>query len=207
MNDTPKRAALYLRVSAKEQTTATQRQELEKVAAARGWTVVETHEDAGVSCAKGRDRCPGLDRLLEDAAAGKFDVLMAWSIDRIGRSMLRIAQTMTEFAALGRELYLHQEAIDSSTPAGRAMVQMAAVFAELERSMIVERVRSGMKRAKRTGTRSGKPIGKPPLAEHTANSIRLLRERGTSVRSIARELKVSTSTVYGVLHPKPAEHK
>jgi DNA invertase Pin-like site-specific DNA recombinase len=210
MNDQPKRAALYLRVSTDKQTTANQRMELEKVAAARGWTLAADaiYEDAGISGAKGRDKRPGLDRMLKDATAGRFDVLMAWSVDRIGRSMLHVAQTMTELASLGRELYLHQQAIDSSTPAGKAMVQMAAVFAELERSMIVERVNAGIRRAKRHGTKSGKAIGRPRMSEATLATIRRERDRGTPVRKIAADLGVGTGTVGRALgYGQAARHK
>jgi DNA invertase Pin-like site-specific DNA recombinase len=146
--------------------------------------------------------------MLKDATAGRFDVLMAWSVDRIGRSMLHVAQTMTELASLGRELYLHQQAIDSSTPAGKAMVQMAAVFAELERSMIVERVNAGIRRAKRHGTKSGKAIGRPRLSEATVATIRRERDRGTPVRKIAADLGIGTGTVGRALgYGQAARHK
>jgi DNA invertase Pin-like site-specific DNA recombinase len=169
--------------------------ELESVAAGRGWEVVAMYEDHGISGAKGRKDRPRFDAMLKDATAGRFDVVMSWAIDRIGRSTLNVCETMTELAALDVGLYLHQQAIDTTTPAGKALVQMAAVFAEFERSMIVERINAGMARAKRVGTKSGNPIGRPSLPEHTQRAIVRLRERGFSVRQIATELAISTATV------------
>jgi DNA invertase Pin-like site-specific DNA recombinase len=194
-----KRAALYLRVSTNEQTTENQRLELARVAEQRGWQVVQVLEDAGISGAKGRDKRPGLDALLKGATAGKFDVLMVWAIDRLGRSLLQLLTTMNELHELGVGLYLHQQAIDSTTAAGKAMLQMCGAFAEFERSMIVERINAGIARAKSTGTKSGRKIGRPELPEGTAAAIRTYRARGSSIRGIARELKVSATTVQKVL--------
>src|SRR5262249_11827844 len=132
-----RRAALYLRVSTGEQTVATQQRDLEAAAAQRGWTVVATYQDNGVSGAKGRDKRPGLDRLLKDATRGRFDVVMAWSVDRVGRSLPDLVSSLQELHSARVDLFLHQQALDTTTPSGRAMFGMLSVFAEFERSMIV----------------------------------------------------------------------
>jgi DNA invertase Pin-like site-specific DNA recombinase len=124
---------------------------------------------------------------------------MVWAIDRLGRSLLQLLTTMNELHEMGVGLHLHRQAIDSTTAAGKAMLHMCGVFAEFERSMIVERINAGIARAKRVGTKSGRKIGRPELPEGTATAIRTYRARGDSIRVIARELKVSTTTVQKVL--------
>ena len=126
------RAAIYLRVSRDDQTTENQRLVLAKVAEHRGWLIVQTYEDQGISGAKGRDQRPAFDTMLKDAVRRRFDVLMVWSIDRLGRSVLHVANALAELDAAGVALYSDQQAIDSTTPMGRAMIQMASVFGEQE---------------------------------------------------------------------------
>ena len=116
----PKRAALYLRVSTDQQTTENQRIALTEVAEQRGWIVVEEYEDAGISGSKGREQRPGLDKLLKDASRGKFDVVMAWAVDRLGRSLQDLIGTLEGLKAAKVDLFLHQQAVDTTTPAGRA---------------------------------------------------------------------------------------
>src|SRR6516162_5026260 len=154
--DSVKKVGIYIRVSTDGQTTANQRRELEAVAARSGWEVVGFYEDAGISGAKGREKRPGFDRLLKDATARKIDMVAAWSVDRLGRSLQHLVGFLTDLQALGCDLYLHQQAIDTSTPSGRAMFQMCGVFAEFERAMIVERVNAGLKRARRDGIKLGR---------------------------------------------------
>jgi DNA invertase Pin-like site-specific DNA recombinase len=113
---------------------------------------------------------------------------------------MHVCEFMAEMSALNVALYLHQQAIDTSTPAGKAMVQIAGVFAEFERNMIVERIHAGIARARVKGTKSGNAIGRPKLAEHVENAIHKLRERGSSIREIAHELQISTATVQKVIH-------
>src|SRR6516162_3850197 len=151
------RAALYLRVSTTDQTTANQEHELRAAAKRMGHTIVETYSDSGVSGSKGRNGRPAFDQLHRDAARRKFDIVMAWSVDRLGRSLQDLVAFLSELHALGIELYLHQQGLDSTTPAGKAM------FAEFERAIIRERVLAGMARAKAKGTKSVKPIGRPAI--------------------------------------------
>ena len=129
----PKRAAIYIRVSTDGQTTENQRRELEDVAARSGWTIVGVYEDAGVSGAKGRDKRPAFDVLCRAATRREFDVIMAWSVDRLGRSLQDLVGFLSELHALKVDLYLHQQGLDTRTPAGKAMFQMMGVFAEFER--------------------------------------------------------------------------
>ena len=139
-----RRVGIYLRVSTDGQTTENQRRELEAVAARSGWEIVGFYEDAGISGSNGREKRPGFDRLLKDATARKVNMIAAWSVDRLGRSLQHLVGFLNELQALHCNLYLHQQAIDTTTPSGRAMFQMCGVFAEFERSMIRERVVSGM---------------------------------------------------------------
>ena len=122
-----KRAALYLRVSTGEQTTENQRLELERIAEHSGWDIVSVFEDHAVSGAKGQDKRPGLNNLLRGASRRKFDLVAAWSVDRFGRSLKDLLTTLEELHAVGIDLYLHQQGIDTTTPAGKAMFSMWSV--------------------------------------------------------------------------------
>jgi DNA invertase Pin-like site-specific DNA recombinase len=189
-----KRAAVYLRVSTGEQTTAQQRAELEQVAQRRGWQV-QVYEDAGVSGSKGRDKRPAFDAMLRDVTRGKVDVVAAWSVDRLGRSLRDLLDTLEEMRAAGATLYLHQQGIDTGTPSGRAMFQMLGVFAEFERAMMLERTRSGMARAKAQGKR----FGRPEVGADVEARIRELRATGLGILSIARKVGCGTSVVQRVV--------
>jgi Resolvase, N terminal domain len=139
-----KRVALYLRVSTSEQTTKNQRRELVAVAKRQGWQVAAVFEDAGVSGAKGRNGRPGLDALMKAVTRRETDMVAAWSVDRLGRSLTDLLEFLKEIHAKGVDLFLHQQGLDTSTPSGRAMFQMMGVFAEFERAMIRERVLAGL---------------------------------------------------------------
>ena len=155
----PKRVALYLRVSTSEQTTRNQRRELHAVSERHGWSVVATYEDAGISGAKGRDERPGFDRLMVAVARREIDMVAAWSVDRLGRSLTDLLGFLTDLHAKGVDLFLHQQGLDTSTPSGRAMFQMLGVFAEFERAMIRERVMAGLARARADGKQLPRPLG------------------------------------------------
>jgi len=147
-----RRAALYVRVSTDRQTVENQVAKLAEVAAARGWEIVATFSDAGISGAKGRRDRPGLDDMLKQAQRGKFDVVMAWAIDRVGRSLIDLLGTIQHLEACKVDLYLDQQQIDTTTPSGRLLFQVTGAFGEFERSMIRERVNAGLARAKAAGT-------------------------------------------------------
>jgi DNA invertase Pin-like site-specific DNA recombinase len=157
MNTTGIRAAIYLRVSRDDQTTDNQRLVLERVVDHRGWVIVQAYQDQGISGAKGRDQRPAFDQMLKDAVRRRFDILMVWSIDRLGRSVLHVTNALAELDAAGVRLYCDQQGIDSGTPMGRAMIQMASVFGEQERRIIRERVLAGLDRYRQQGGKLGRP--------------------------------------------------
>ena len=168
-----RRVALYVRVSTDHQTTKNQDRELRAVADRHGWEVVATFKDEGISGAKGRDERPGLDKLLQAVARREFDLVAAWSVDRMGRSLIDLVGVLQELHSKHVDLYLHQQGIDTTTPSGKAMFQMMGVFAEFERSMIHERVMAGLARAKAEGKRSGR---RPTVTNDTAK-VRAIRIR------------------------------
>jgi len=194
------RAAIYLRVSTIDQTTANQERELRQVAERAGWDVVKVYKDHGISGAKGREKRPQFDTLHRDANARQFDVVMAWSVDRLGRSLQDLVEFLTNLHALKIDLFLKTQGIDTTTPAGKALFQMMGVFAEFERAMIQERVRAGLRRAKD----EGKTLGRPRLPPELEAGIRAaLKEPGRTkgVRKIAEEFGVSPSTVQAISRP------
>ena len=132
----PLRVAIYSRVSSDRQTTENQERELQAIAGRLGWIVVKVYRDQGISGSKGREGRPAFDALCKDASRRQFDLIAAWSVDRLGRSLQDLVGFLTEIHALGVNLFLHQQGIDTTTPAGKALFQMMGVFAEFERAMI-----------------------------------------------------------------------
>jgi len=155
MNTTSRGAVIYTRVSTQDQCCENQERELRAVAERMGCTVTRVYTDHGISGAKGRDKRPAFDAMCKAAARREFDLVMAWSVDRLGRSLQHLVAFLGELHATGRDLYLHQQHLDTSTPSGRAMFGMLSVFAEFERGMIQERVRAGLSRAVGDGKRLG----------------------------------------------------
>jgi DNA invertase Pin-like site-specific DNA recombinase len=186
---------LYLRVSTDDQTVENQRRELLAACERRGWRVAAEYVDAGVSGAKGRSDRPGFDRLHKAVVRGKFDVVAAWSVDRLGRSLQDLVAFLGELHGAGVDLYLDRQGLDTSTPAGKALFQMLGVFAEFERSLIVERVRAGIARAQREGTRSGKAFGRPKISADREAAVRASLEAGTGIRKTARLCGTGNATV------------
>ncbi len=131
-----RQAVIYLRVSTIDQTTANQERELREIASRMGCEIVKVYRDHGISGAKGRDKRPAFDKLCRDAARREFDMVMAWSVDRLGRSLQDLVGFLSELHALKIDLFLRQQGLDTTTPAGKAMFQMMGVFAEFERAMI-----------------------------------------------------------------------
>ena len=190
-----KRVGIYLRVSTTDQTTDNQRLDLERVAAQRDWVIVGTYIDHGISGSKGRERRPAFDKLCKEATNGKFDLVAAWSIDRLGRSLQHVVTFLNELNAMNVDLYLHQQAVDSATPGGKAMLSMCAVFAEFERNMIIERVNAGMARARA----QGKVFGRPRVSSAIESEIRRLRGLGNGIFKTAKLASVGVSTVQRVI--------
>jgi DNA invertase Pin-like site-specific DNA recombinase len=189
-----KRAALYVRVSTDQQTTENQLRVLTEVAQRSGWEIVQVFEDAGVSGAKGRDQRPGFNALHKAIARRDVDIVAAWSVDRLGRSLPDLVAFLSDIQARGCDLYLHQQAVDTSTPAGRMLFQMLAVFSEFERAIITSRIVAGQARAKANGVKFGRP-SLPPIR---LDKVRQGLATGHSIRAIAKATGVSTATVQRV---------
>ncbi len=189
-----KRAVLYLRVSKNEQTIENQRIELERVAAAKGWKVIATFKDEGISGAFGREVRAQYDLMLKQGVQAKFDVVLAWDVSRLSRSLVDLVTTLDELHACGIDLYLHQQAIDTTTPAGKAMFQMCGVFAEFERGILSERVKAGLNRAREQGKLLGRPI-------KVVNIRKILEGRasGKTIRQLASEQRLSVGKVHKIL--------
>jgi DNA invertase Pin-like site-specific DNA recombinase len=190
-----KRVGIYLRVSTSGQSVENQRQELLRVAEQRGWQIVEEYVDHGISGSKGREERPAFKRLAKAAAAGKLDMVAAWSIDRIGRSLQHLVEFMEELKQQNVGLYLHQQNVDSSTAAGKAMLSMCGVFAEFERSIIIERVNAGLARARA----QGKILGRPKIDARTEARIRTLRTAGHGINKCAKLAGVGVSAVQRII--------
>ena len=186
-----KRVALYLRVSTTEQTVENQQRELEAVAQRHDWRVVAAFVDAGISGKKGRDKRPGYDRMCKGISRREFDLVAAWSVDRLGRSLQELIAFLGELHGKNVDLYLHQQGIDTSTPAGKAMFQMMGVFAEFEHAMIVERVKSGLSRARAQGKR----LGRPSIPAAKEDAVRHLLASGTGIVKTAKIVCIGVSVV------------
>ena len=195
----PRRVALYARVSTDRQSTENQLRELRAAADRLGWDVAGEFVDRGISGAKGRKDRPQLDALLRGVARKEFDVVASWSVDRLGRSLVDLVALLQELHSTGVDLYLHQQGINTTTPAGKALFQMMGVFAEFEREMIRERVAAGLARAKSKGTKSGNPIGRPTVAPEVEGRIRELRAEGLGMVKIAKQAGCGVSVVQRVL--------
>jgi len=219
----PLRAALYARVSTDKQSTENQLRELRQAAERLGWEVAHEFVDRGISGAKGRTGRPQLDAMLKGVARKDFDVVASWSVDRLGRAMLKgvarkdfdvvaswsvdrlgrslidLVNMLQELHSTGVDLYLHQQGINTTTPAGKALFGMMGVFAEFERGMIQERVRAGLARAKAKGTKSGNAIGRPSVSAAIEDRIRELRAGGMGMLRIAREAGCGVSVVQRVV--------
>src|SRR5918994_2006752 len=193
------KAGLYVRVSTTGQTAENQLRQLRAVARRHGWQVAGVFKDEAISGAKGREKRPGLDKLLEAVMRRDVDLVAAWSVDRLGRSLQDLLSVLGEIHAKGCDLYLHQQGIDTRTPAGKALFQVMGVFAEFERAIIVERVKSGLKRAKAQGKRLGRPRKDDPAL---VADIERLRAEGMGINRVARTLGVGSSYVQRII----AEH-
>ena len=190
-----KRAVLYLRVSKHEQTIENQRIELERVAAARGWKIVSVFKDEGISGSFGRGVRKQYDAMLKGGVRAEYDVVMAWDMSRLSRSLKDLVQTLEELHHCNIDLYLHQQAIDTTTPAGKAMFQMCGVFAEFERSILSERVKAGLNRAREEGKVLGRPI-------KVVNVKKILEDRGNGMtyRQMASKHSISAGKLFKILN-------
>ena len=191
-----KRAAVYTRVSSLDQHLETQSLDLHQMAIQRGYEIVQEYADR-LSGEKAKR--PGLDQMMADARRGNFDVVLVWASDRIARSVVHFLQLLDELSRLNIEYVSFREQIDTAGPLGRAIVVIIGAVAELERNLIVERVRAGMRRARLEGTH----VGRNPLTLDN-EAIRQERCQGRSLRQIAKGHCISTATVQRVLRKHPA---
>jgi DNA invertase Pin-like site-specific DNA recombinase len=191
-----KRAAMYVRVSTDKQTVADQTEKLKAVAKLRDWELVATFSDAGISGAKSRRDRPGLDAMLKAARRHSFDVLMVWSLDRLGRSTIDLLKTSEALRQAGRDLYLDREQIDTSTDHGQAYFTILAALAELERKQIIARVNAGLARARKAGKVLGRrPVENDPDGARKTNRARKLLAAGTGINKVAKAVGLSNGTV------------
>ena len=186
---------LYSRVSTSggHQDPEMQLRELREYCERRGWQIVETYTDAGVSGSK--DSRPALNRLMADAHQRRFDAVLVWKLDRFGRSLKHLVNSLAEFEALGIAFVSLRDNLDLTTPSGRLMFQIVGAMAEFERALIQERVRAGLRNARSKGKRLGRP-----RAEVSKHEVAALRAQGASWRQIAKELHVSVGTVFRLSH-------
>lgn len=189
------RVAIYARVSTDAQTTDNQVRELRAAAERHDWQVVAEFVDHGISGAKGRKDRPALDKLLRGAVRREFDLVAAWSVDRLGRSLQDLLAFLAELHAKHIDLYLHQQGVDTRTPAGRALFSMCGVFAEFERAMIQERVKAGLARARA----AGKVLGRPRVAAAIEAQVRVLHANGVGKVRLAKQLGIGVSAVQRII--------
>lgn len=190
-----KRAARYVRVSRADQRSSLQLDETGELISRRGWQLVDTYIDEGVSGSK-RSR-PSLNRLLTSAKRRQFDVLVVWRADRLFRSLKHMVVTLDEVAALGIDFVSVTEPFDTTTPQGRLLLHLVAAMAEFERELIRERTRAGLAAARRRGVRLGRP-----KVDVDIDEVALLRSKGKSIRQIAKVLGVSASSVHRAMKPR-----
>ena len=207
MNRTTKRAAIYVRVSTSDKQSVESRlAKLRKVADLREWAVVEVYKDEGISGAKGREKRPGLDAMLNDASKRKFDMVMSWAVDRLGRNLRDLLGTIEHLKACKVGLYLDQQHLDTSTPAGEAMLQMVGVFAQFERATIQQRINAGLSVVKEKLARDGKfetrggkvrtRLGRPGAKSESVERARELLASGMGIGRVARDAKLGVGTVH-----------
>ena len=183
------KTAIYARVSTDEQTTDNQVIELKKVAERNGWEIEAIYADT-ISGAKSKR--PELDRLMKAVMRKEIDMVMVWSVDRLGRSLQHLTALLSDIESKGINLYLHQQNIDTSTPSGKMLFQLLGVFAEFERSMIRERVMAGLDRARSQGKR----LGRPPIPPIQIEKMKRMREEGMTLTAIAKKVGVSVGKVH-----------
>lgn len=197
-----KKVAIYARVSTdRHQTVENQLRQLQQVGERLGWVVVAIHVDQGISGAKGRDRRPGFDALLKGIARREFDMVAAWSVCRLGRSLPDLVGFLEELRARNVDLYVHQNGLDTSTPSGRLLFSLLSVFSQFEREMVRERVLAGLDRAKAKGTR----IGRPPMAPDQVQQIQEALAGGAGVRQVAKMFGSSPTSVSRIKQAMAAE--
>jgi DNA invertase Pin-like site-specific DNA recombinase len=188
-----KKVAIYARVSTDKQTTENQLNELRAVASRMGYIIVQEYVENGISGAKSRSDRPSLDAMLKDAVRGRFDMVMCWSIDRLGRSLQNLVEILNELETLKVDLYFLQQGMDTSTSSGRMMFSIFGALSEYERNLIRERVCAGLQTARAKGVKLGRPSN---ITSNTISTIKVLRQRGESIRNICKLVGCGVGTYY-----------
>ncbi len=196
-NDSTPRVALYARVSTTDQSTDSQLLDLRRYVSERGWNIFKEYVDEGISGTK--DSRPALNELMNDAKKRRFDVVLVWRFDRFARSTKHLILALEEFKNLGIDFVSYQENIDTSSPLGSAIFTIISAVAQLERDIIAERVKAGLRRAKE----NGKKLGRPRLSLDL-EKIQKLRSQGLSLRAIAKATGISRTTVSDILKLSPS---
>ena len=191
-----KKIAIYARVSTSSQDSSNQLLELRIIAKRMGYEVVSEFIDNGISGSKGREGRPALDLMMKSATQRKFDMVMCWSIDRLGRSLQNLVEILNELQSMRIDLFFLQQGMDTSTPSGRMIFSVFGAIGEFERNLIRERVIAGQKRAVANGVKMGRPS---KMNEGMRSAIQLLREKGMGIKQIAKQLQVGIGTVYSVI--------
>jgi len=190
------RVALYARPSSDGRTPEKQLAELQNIADQNGWRVAREFVDQGVSLAKGKDHRPQFDEMCKEVREGHFDLIMTWSVDRLGRSLRHLISFLDELQLKKVDLFLYKQGVNTTMPAGKMLFQMLNVFSDFERAIIQERINEGLNRAKA----KGKKLGRPRVSTEVENKIRAQRSIGKGIRRIAKELGVGVSTVMRVIN-------
>jgi len=191
-----RRVCIYARVSTSKQTVENQIQVLKEHSERCGYQITQIYSDNGISGAKGRKDRPALDQMMKDAVHRKFDMVLVWSVDRLGRSVSHLVEVMNELNELKIDLYFNQQSIDTSTSSGRMIFGIFGCISEMERSLISERVTAGLQRA----VSQGKKLGRPSkMNDGMKSAVKLLRQKGMGIKQISKQLQIGVGTVYSVL--------
>ena len=191
-----KKVCLYCRVSTAHQTSENQLRELRAVAERMGYEIVSEFIDNGISGTKSRKDRPALDEMMKLATQRKFEMVMCWSIDRLGRSLQHLVEILNELQAMKIDLFFMQQGMDTTTPSGRMIFSVFGAIGEFERNLIRERVIAGQQRAKAAGVHVGRPT---KMNEGMRSAIKAMHEKGMSIRQIAKSCKIGIGTVYSVI--------
>ena len=191
-----KKVCLYCRVSTTHQTSENQLRELRVVAERMGYEIVSEFIDNGISGAKSRKDRPALDEMMKLATQRNFEMVMCWSIDRLGRSLQHLVEILNELQAMKIDLFFMQQGMDTTTPSGRMIFSVFGAIGEFERNLIRERVVAGQQRAKAAGVHIGRPT---KMNDGMRSAIKVMHENGMSIRQIAKSCKVGIGTVYSAI--------
>ncbi len=191
-----KRVAIYARVSTDKQQTSNQVLVLKEIAERSGYNIIQIYEDKGISGSKGREDRPALNQMMKDATHRKFDMVMCWSIDRLGRSISHLIEIMNELNELKIDMFFSQQSIDTTQSSGRMLFSIMGAIGEFEKSLIKERVLAGLDRARKNGTKLGRPSN---MTDGLKSAILILKDKGLGVRETCRKLGIGCATYYKVV--------